>query len=86
VESWSRCPAACPPSSRPLHRSGACASPASWWSRTTLRSRRSPLVDSGQLRVLLERTFRLDEADKAHEHGQAGRSFGKIVLTVPDRN
>jgi NADPH:quinone reductase-like Zn-dependent oxidoreductase len=44
------------------------------------------LVDAGRLRVLLERTFRLDEAAKAHEHGETGRSFGKIVLTVPDRH
>ena len=40
------------------------------------------LVDEGALRVHLERTFPLADAAEAHELGEAGRTQGKLVLTV----
>ncbi|XVV08040.1 NADP-dependent oxidoreductase [Actinosynnema sp. CA-248983] len=40
------------------------------------------LVDKGELRVIVAETFPLDEVAKAHELGEAGRTTGKIVLTV----
>ena len=40
------------------------------------------LVTSGALRVHLERTFPLAHAAEAHELGEAGRTQGKLVLTV----
>ncbi len=40
------------------------------------------LVESGRLRVEVERTFPLAEAADAHRIGEAGRTTGKIVLTV----
>ncbi|WP_238008402.1 NADP-dependent oxidoreductase [Dactylosporangium sp. AC04546] len=44
----------------------------------------SDLVAAGQLRVALDAVLPLEEAAKAHELGQAGRTRGKIVLTVAD--
>ena len=40
------------------------------------------LVTSGALRVNVERTFPLAHAAEAHELGEAGRTKGKLVLTV----
>lgn len=40
------------------------------------------LVDQGKLTVHVDRAFPLEEAAKAHEYGQAGRTTGKLVLTV----
>jgi NADPH:quinone reductase-like Zn-dependent oxidoreductase len=40
------------------------------------------LVESGALRVNVERTFPLAHAAEAHELGEAGRTQGKLVLTV----
>jgi NADPH:quinone reductase-like Zn-dependent oxidoreductase len=40
------------------------------------------LVDSGQLRPHVERTFPLEQAVQAHELGEQGRTQGKIVLTI----
>ncbi len=40
------------------------------------------LVESGQLRVEIAATFPLADAAKAHEVGEAGRTRGKLVLTV----
>jgi NADPH:quinone reductase-like Zn-dependent oxidoreductase len=40
------------------------------------------LVDAGSLRVHVERTFPLEEASRAHELSEAGRTQGKLVLTV----
>ncbi len=42
------------------------------------------LVESGQLRVEIAATFPLADAAKAHEVGEAGRTRGKLVLTVVD--
>lgn len=40
------------------------------------------LVEAGQLKVRVERTFPLEDAAKAHELGETGRVSGKLVLTV----
>jgi len=40
------------------------------------------LVDAGAIRVEIEAVLPLAEAGKAHELGEAGRSRGKIVLSV----
>ncbi|MET1074003.1 MAG: NADP-dependent oxidoreductase [Umezawaea sp.] len=42
------------------------------------------LVDSGKIRVAIEAVLPLADAGKAHELGEAGRSTGKIVLSVVD--
>jgi len=39
------------------------------------------LVDRGQIRPLLERTFELDEAAKAIDHVASGHARGKVALT-----
>lgn len=41
-----------------------------------------PLMQAGQLRPLVDRTFPLAEAAEAQEFVRAGRHFGKVVLTV----
>lgn len=41
------------------------------------------LVESGALRVHVERSFPLEDAALAHELGETGRTQGKLVLTVP---
>lgn len=40
------------------------------------------LVAAGKLRTSVERTFPLEEASRAHELGEQGRTQGKLVLTV----
>jgi NADPH:quinone reductase-like Zn-dependent oxidoreductase len=40
------------------------------------------LVQAGELRVHVERTFPLEEAAAAHEAGETGRTQGKLVLTI----
>ncbi|WP_163553947.1 NADP-dependent oxidoreductase [Candidatus Frankia alpina] len=40
------------------------------------------LVSSGALRPVVEATFPLEQAARAHELGDAGRVTGKVVLTV----
>lgn len=42
------------------------------------------LVDAGKIRVEIEAVLPLADAGKAHELGEAGRSTGKIVLSVVD--
>ncbi|HWO59800.1 MAG TPA: NADP-dependent oxidoreductase, partial [Umezawaea sp.] len=42
------------------------------------------LVDAGRIRVAIEAVLPLADAGKAHELGEAGRSTGKIVLSVVD--
>jgi NADPH:quinone reductase-like Zn-dependent oxidoreductase len=41
------------------------------------------LVESGQLRVKVDRVFDLEHAAKAHRQAEAGHSGGKLVLRVP---
>lgn len=40
------------------------------------------LVEAGKLRAEIAATFPLEEAAKAHEMGETGRTKGKLVLTV----
>jgi NADPH:quinone reductase-like Zn-dependent oxidoreductase len=40
------------------------------------------LVEAGSLRPHVDRTFPLEEAGRAHEHGEAGHTTGKLVLTL----
>ncbi len=40
------------------------------------------LVERGELRPVVERTFPLEEASAAHELGEAGRTTGKLVLVT----
>jgi putative PIG3 family NAD(P)H quinone oxidoreductase len=41
-----------------------------------------PLVASGALRPVVDRTFPLQEASKAHAHIASNESFGKVILEV----
>jgi NADPH:quinone reductase-like Zn-dependent oxidoreductase len=40
------------------------------------------LVEQGQLRPLLERTFELQEAAKAIDHVAHGHARGKVAITI----
>jgi NADPH:quinone reductase-like Zn-dependent oxidoreductase len=40
------------------------------------------LVEADKLKVVVEQTFPLADAGKAHEVGEAGRVVGKLVLTA----
>ena len=40
------------------------------------------LVESGQLRPVIDRTYPLEEVSAAIERMQAGRARGKLVVTV----
>ncbi|MGW5745970.1 NADP-dependent oxidoreductase [Amycolatopsis sp. NPDC003861] len=40
------------------------------------------LIEAGQLKVRVERTFPLEDVAEAHELGESGRVSGKLVLTV----
>jgi NADPH:quinone reductase-like Zn-dependent oxidoreductase len=42
----------------------------------------APLLDNGTIRVAIDRTFALADAQKAHERAAQGSIQGKIVLTV----
>lgn len=46
------------------------------------RERFLPLLVDGRLRPVVDCTFRLEEAARAHEHMEADRNLGKIVLRV----
>ncbi len=42
------------------------------------------LIDAGEVAVEVEETFPLEQAAEAHARGSAGRTRGKLVLTVPE--
>jgi NADPH:quinone reductase-like Zn-dependent oxidoreductase len=41
------------------------------------------LVASGAAKPIVDRVFPLEQAAEAHEHLEAGRQFGKVVLEIP---
>jgi len=45
-------------------------------------ARIAELIDTGEVRVEVARTFPLEEAGRAHELGETNRTRGKIVLTL----
>jgi putative PIG3 family NAD(P)H quinone oxidoreductase len=50
-----------------------------------LRAQVWPLLESRQVRVLVDRVFPLAEVRQAHEHLERGRHIGKVILQVrPD--
>ena len=44
----------------------------------------SGLIDAGEVAVEVEATFPLEQVGEAHAHVEAGRTRGKVVLTVTD--
>ncbi|HXL35952.1 MAG TPA: zinc-binding dehydrogenase, partial [Ktedonobacteraceae bacterium] len=42
------------------------------------------LIDEGQLKVTVGKTFSLSEAQQAHEYGQSSHGRGRIVLQIAD--
>jgi NADPH:quinone reductase-like Zn-dependent oxidoreductase len=42
------------------------------------------LIDAGEVAVEVEETFPLEQVGTAHAHVEAGRTRGKVVLTVTD--
>jgi NADPH:quinone reductase-like Zn-dependent oxidoreductase len=44
----------------------------------------APLIDSGNLKVVLDRILPLSEARRAHKLSQSGHARGKIVLRVKE--
>jgi putative PIG3 family NAD(P)H quinone oxidoreductase len=49
-----------------------------------LRENVLPLLESGQVRPIIDRTFALTDAAAAHELMESSRHMGKIVLTVTE--
>jgi len=53
-----------------------------------VKSRREQLdwirqqIDAGSMRVVVDRTFRLDQAPEAHRYMETKRARGKVVLEV----
>ena len=41
-----------------------------------------PLIETGQVRILVDKTYPLERASDAHTHMESSRHIGKIVLTV----
>ena len=41
-----------------------------------------PLLASGQVRAIIDRTFRLEEVAEAHRYMEANKNFGKILLEL----
>ncbi len=40
------------------------------------------MVDSGKLKVVIDKEFALSEVAKAHELSQSGKAKGKIIIKV----
>ncbi|MDE2487894.1 MAG: zinc-binding dehydrogenase, partial [Alphaproteobacteria bacterium] len=41
-----------------------------------------PWIEQGQVKPVIDATFPLAQADKAHAHLESGAHVGKVVLTV----
>jgi len=39
-----------------------------------------PLLESGHVKVIVDRVFSLDQARQAHEYLEAGTHIGKVIL------
>ena len=65
---------------------GSTLRPQSVGEKTAIRDyfaeRAMPLLDSGTIRPIVDRTFALSEAQQAHEYMESGKHMGKIVMTV----
>ncbi len=48
----------------------------------TLEEKIWPLIEAGRIRPVMDRTFALEDAAKAHAHMESGAHIGKIVLRV----
>ena len=42
-------------------------------------------ITEGEIRVVVDRTYKFEEAVKAHEYSETGRARGKIVLIVNEQ-
>lgn len=42
-----------------------------------------PLLETGKIRPIIDKTFPLDGADEAHRYMEMNKNFGKIVLEMP---
>ncbi|MFM9972504.1 MAG: NADP-dependent oxidoreductase [Burkholderiales bacterium] len=42
------------------------------------------LIDSGTVKIAVEKTYSLEEIAKAHQHVELGRTRGKVVIAIPD--
>ena len=49
---------------------------------TALREKVWPLIEAGKIRPVMDSTFPLNEASKAHERLETSQHIGKVVLTV----
>ena len=47
-----------------------------------MRERLWPLLESGELRPVVQRSFPLEQAGKAHTMMEANLTSGKLVLTI----
>ena len=45
-----------------------------------------PLIEAGKIKPVMDKTFPLAEASKAHAHMESGAHIGKIVLSVTQEN
>jgi NADPH:quinone reductase-like Zn-dependent oxidoreductase len=59
---------------RPVAEKGAIAS--------ELRERVWPLLESGKVKVLVDRVFPLDQTADAHRYLESGTHIGKVILSV----
>jgi NADPH:quinone reductase-like Zn-dependent oxidoreductase len=41
-----------------------------------------PLLDSGKLKIVVDRVFPLSEAAEAHRYLESAKQFGKVILRV----
>ena len=46
-----------------------------------LKAKVWPLLETGQVKVIVDRVFSLDQARQAHEYLEAGAHIGKVILT-----
>ena len=42
-----------------------------------------PLIESGQIRPIIDRTYPITDIEEAHAHVASNQTIGKVVLTIP---